>query len=256
MTERNGTADLGLRGRVALITGGTRGVGLAVARRLCAAGCPVVLGYRADHAAAERAVKSLTGLPGAVDAVAGDVSRPAGVATLLDAVRSRHGGLDIFVHNAAHFTPMPATRLAASGVRADLATALTPLAAGAAGVAELMAGRPGRIIAVSSNGARDAVPAYASLGMAKAALESLVRYLAVELAPQGITVNAVSTSKIDKGPDTPAPDVAAVLAGRTPAGRLTTAQDVAGVVALLCTDEAAWLQGQVITADGGLGLRG
>jgi enoyl-[acyl-carrier protein] reductase III len=119
-----------------------------------------------------------------------------------------------------------------------------------------MAGRPGRIIAVSSNGARMAAPAYASLGMAKAALESLVRYLAVELAPKGITVNAVSTAKIDKGPDTPAPEVAAMLAGRTPAGRLTTPRDVAGIVALLCTDEAAWLQGQVITADGGLSLRG
>ncbi len=82
-----------------------------------------------------------------------------------------------------------------------------------------------------------------------------MRYLAAELAGRGIAVNAVSTAKIDKGPDTPNPEMARMLASRTPAGRLTRPEDVANVVALLCTDEAAWIHGQVITVDGGLGLR-
>ena len=108
---------------------------------------------------------------------------------------------------------------------------------------------------MSSSGARRVVDGYLGLGMAKAALESLVRYLAVELAPTGVAVNAVSTAKVDKGTDDPRPDLVRTLAARTPAGRLTTPEDVASVVALLCTDEAGWLQGQVITVDGGLALR-
>jgi enoyl-[acyl-carrier protein] reductase III len=101
------------------------------------------------------------------------------------------------------------------------------------------------------------VPAYLSVGLAKAALESLVRYLAVELAGRGIAVNAIATALLDKGDprSLAASELGAMLASRTPAGRLSTPADVADAVALLCADEAAWIHGQVITVDGGLGLR-
>src|SRR3989440_8720619 len=255
MVDHIEATDLGLAGRVALVTGGTRGIGRAVARRLCAAGCHVLLNYAHDAERARRAVDEMSGGKGTAVAVPGDVSRPKAFAALLDTVYRDHGGLDIFVHNASSWHPMATLHPDGGGFRADLATAVTPLVFGAPALRRLMAGRPGRIIAVSSSGARRVVDGYLGLGMAKAALESLVRYLAVELAPTGVAVNAVSTAKVDKGTDDPRPDLVGTLAARTPAGLRTTPEDIASGVALLCTDEAGWLQGQEVTVDGGPALR-
>jgi enoyl-[acyl-carrier protein] reductase III len=253
-------ADIGLDTKVALVTGATRGVGLAVARKLCAAGATVVLNYATSADDARHAVEELAPLKGEAVALRADVTRPEELDRLLGQVRERYGRLDVFVHNAASWHPAPAVGADPAGVRADLSAALGPLLHGAPAIADLMDDgtgrrRGGRIVALSSSGAHSVIPRYVGLGVAKAALESLVRYLAVELAGRGIAVNAVSTAKIDKGPGTPQPEVAAALAARTPAGRLTTPADVADAVALLCTAEAGWIHGQVITADGGLGLR-
>lgn len=245
-----------LAGRAALVTGGTRGIGLAIARKLCAEGADVVLAHARDEESARLAVKELAELPGSAVAVRADVTRPQELDGLLGQVRTRFGGLDVFVHNAGSLRPMPAVGADPERVAQDLELAVQPLVRSASALAGLMAGRAGRIVAVSSSGARRAVPQYVGAGLAKAALESLVRYLAVELAGRGITVNAVSTAKVDKGPGTVNPRAAAALTARTPGGRLTRPEDVADVVALLCTPEAGWIQGQVITADGGLGVRG
>ncbi|MFD1078988.1 SDR family oxidoreductase [Longispora fulva] len=234
-----------LRGRTALVTGGTRGLGLAIARKLCASGCDVYVNYARSEADAARAVAELAGLPGVATLLRGDARRPEALLAGLDR-------LDVYVHNISSFHPAPDGLPTLPDLRADLAMAVEPLLGAVLPLRDLMAGGLGRVIAVSSVGARRVVPAYANLGVAKAALESLVRYLAVELAGQGIAVNAVSTSKLDKGGDGAAERM---LASRTPAGRLSTPADVADVVALLCADEAAWIHGQVITADGGLGLR-
>ena len=248
------SSALGLEGRVALVTGAVRGLGLAIARRLCAAGCHVYLNYRGDEEAARGAVEELSALTGTARALRADVRDEDQFSGLLDAVRAGHGGLDVFVHNAATFQPNTAVGPAPEPFRAERDVTLNPLLSGAPALAELMAGRPGRIVAVSSNGARSVIPGYVGVGVAKAALESLVRYLAVELAGRGITVNAVATAMIDKGERTPNQGMAEFLGRRTPAGRLTVPADVADFIALLCTDEAAWVQGQVITVDGGLGL--
>ncbi|SBT42907.1 SDR family oxidoreductase [Micromonospora auratinigra] len=246
---------LGLAGRVAVVTGGTRGLGLAIARKLCSGGCDVVLNFAGSPADADRATESLAGLPGAVRAVRGDIRRPAVLDTLRAEAEQWRGGVDIFVHNAASWHPMPAVGADPAGLRTDLTTALAPLLGAAAVLGDQLAARgAGRIVAVSSAGALRPIPRYVSLGVAKAALESAVRYLAVELAGRGVTVNAVSAHKLDKGGPAPDAELAARLAARSPAGRLTRPGDVADVVALLCTDEAAWIQGQVITVDGGFGL--
>ncbi|OLB80860.1 MAG: short-chain dehydrogenase [Actinobacteria bacterium 13_2_20CM_2_71_6] len=243
---------LDLTGRVAVVTGATRGLGRAIAGKLHASGCHVYLNYRGDDAAAAQAAQRLG--PNALP-LKGDVTDPTVWPALLDTVLERHSRIDMFVHNAASWHPMPAVGADVDGVHGDLAVALDPLLRAAPVLAKAMDGGSGRIVAVSSSGAGSAVPQYVSLGLAKAALESLVRYLAVELAGAGITVNAVSTAKLDKGAQTPNPQAAAVLAHRTPGGRLTTPADVADAVALLCTPEAGWIQGQVLTVDGGLALR-
>jgi enoyl-[acyl-carrier protein] reductase III len=242
---------LALDGRVALVTGGTRGVGLAVARKLAASGCRLLVNYAGDDEAAKQAMAELDRIGAVASLLKGDVGQ-------LDELRGMLAGLDrldILVHCAVAVHRTPATAVALGGFHRDLAVAVNPLLYAAPSLATLMAGRAGRVVAVSSIGARRAIAGYASLGMAKAALESLVRYLAVELAGQGIAVNAVATSKLDKGPQTRDPETARVLAARTPGGRLTTPADVADVVALLCTPEAGWIHGQVITVDGGLSAR-
>ncbi len=243
-----------LEGKVALVTGANRGVGLAIARKLAASGCAVVLNHRGTEQDAEPVLRSFKGLAGSVEAVRADVRRPAETVAALREVADRHGRLDLLVHNAASWHPMPATAVQAGGLRDDMSLALAPLLAAAPLLPELMPAG-GRVVAVSSSGARSVVPGgYVSAGVAKAALESLVRYLAAELARHGIAVNAVSSAKIDKGPDTVNPKLREILAQRTPAGRLTVPADVADAVALLCTEEAGWIHGQTLVVDGGLGL--
>jgi enoyl-[acyl-carrier protein] reductase III len=256
-------SSLRLDGKVAVITGGTRGLGRAVASKLRASGCDVILNYARSDAAAQQAVAAMGRLPGSAITVKGDVREPGLVQDLVDAAMNRFGRLDIFVHNAATLPGMSPLTPDLAALHAEQALALDPLLRGAPLFAKVMDGY-GRVIAISGNGAHQVIPGYVALGVAKAALESLVRYLAAELAGKGIAVNAIATRLLDKagadGPDEapgdmPGPEIMAMLAARTPAGRLTTPADVADAVALLCADEAAWIHGQVIAVDGGLGLR-
>jgi len=252
-------SSLGIAGKVAIITGGSRGLGRAIAEKLCAGGCHVIVSYANSDQDAQDALSSLARLPGSATLVKGDVREHAVLEAVVNKAIDTHGRLDIFVHNAAALQPMSAVAPDAAAVYREQELALNPLLLGAGIFAKVMnEATGGRVIAISSNGAGHVIPGYLSVGVAKAAMESLVRYLAAELAGQGIAVNAISTALLDKGgPNTGGlanPAIATMLAARTPAGRLSTPADVADAVALLCAPEAAWIHGQVITVDGGLGL--
>jgi len=245
-----------LLGKVALVTGGGRGLGRAIVRKLAAEGCDVYLNYVTSESAAKETVAETSDLPGRVTAVQADVRDPAQIASLLDEIERGPGRLDILVHNAATFSPMAAVAVDMEGFQAEQALALNTLLVAAPVLQRLMAdSSAGRVVVISSNGAARAIPGYVAVGVAKAALESLTRYLAVELAGQGIAVNTIATALLDKGGETANPQMVRALAARTPAGRLTKPSDVADAVALLCRDDARWIHGQVITVDGGLGLR-
>jgi enoyl-[acyl-carrier protein] reductase III len=248
-----GELDLQLDAKVALVTGGTQGLGKAIARRLCASGCTTILNYAHSTTEADAAVASMGALRGHAVAVKADVGRGDQMMDLLTSIGNRFGKLDIFIHNAAIMRPMSAVDADIESFQAVQAVTLNPFLHGAHRIADLMVDG-GTIVAISSMGARGTIPQYVGLGVAKAALESLVRYLAVELAPRGINVNAVSTALLTKEEEPGEDPLASLLAARTPAGRLTRTADVANVVALLCTAEAAWLQGQVLSVDGGLSL--
>ncbi|CAM5373323.1 MULTISPECIES: SDR family oxidoreductase [Streptomyces] len=252
MTAINGAPAAG--GSVALVIGGTRGIGLAAARKLSAAGSEVLLNYAHDEDGALAAERQLSEEGGKVRLMRADIGRPAGVVRLLEDIRRTHGRLDVLVHAAGSFHPAPTASPHIGKYLGDGAVAVGPLLYGAARLGTLMTPDTGRIVAVSSIGARTVVPGYAGLGMAKAALETLVRYLAVELAGKGVAVNAVAAGKIADGGPVPA-QVLEGLLRRTPTGRLATAEEVADVVALLCRPEAGGLHGQVLTVDGGACLR-
>lgn len=261
-------SSLSISGKVAIVTGGGRGLGRAIAAKLCASGCHVIINYVNSDRDAQDTLASLSGLPGSAASFKADLREPDALEAVVNRAIDMHGRIDIFVHNAATLRPMSAVAPDTAAVYREQALALNPLLAGAALFAKAMNENGGRVIAISSNGAGHVIPGYLSVGIAKAAMESLVRYLAAELAGKGIAVNAISTALLDKSPlgngphdngETASgglanPGVAAMLAARTPAGRLSTPADVADAVALLCAPEAAWIHGQVITVDGGLGL--
>ncbi|MFL1429444.1 MULTISPECIES: SDR family oxidoreductase [unclassified Nocardiopsis] len=236
---------LGLDGRIALVTGGTRGLGKEIARKLCASGAVVLLNYLGDHARARSTARELGDEGGKVVLVPGDVSDAAGLDRVLDTVRLSYGRLDLFVHNAASFHRMPVTGALPEHCAKDMEVAVGPFLHGAGRLLELLPRGEGRVVAVSSTGSGTVVPGYVSLGMAKAALESLVRYLALEFAGAGIAVNAVAAGHLGAWEAT---------AGERPPGGRTDPRDVAAVVALLCTPEAGALLGHVVTVDDGVGL--
>jgi len=239
------------------VTGGSRGLGRAIVHRLCRSGAHVLVNYQRNETAAQQVVEEVADTAGTATAIRADVSSPDEVRSLLDTVAQQHGRLDIFIHNAATFRPMEAANVDLDVFYAEQALALNPLLVGAPQLAKLMEGG-GRIIAISGNGASEVVPGYVAPGVAKAALEALVRYLAVEFAPRGISVNAVATAMLDKDDDPRRGhmrDLMTMLAARTPAGHLSRPDDVANAVVWLCGPATDWIHGQVVLADGGLGLR-
>jgi enoyl-[acyl-carrier protein] reductase III len=230
-----------------LVTGGTRGIGLAIAKRLVADGATkVVLGYMRNDAAAEAAAQELDA---EVVLVRGEVSKRGVVAEL-----ASHGPYDVVVHNAA--TGVIRSALETEDKHWDWtlnanARALLSLARACAPTMP----DGSSIVAISSLGSQRVLEHYVLVGASKAALESVVRYLGVELSPR-IRVNAVSGGVVDTGALEHFPNKEAMLAtvDRTPAGRLLTPEDVAGAVSFLCGDDAQMIRGQTIILDGGFSL--
>ncbi len=243
-------------GQVALITGGSRGIGRATAIRFARGGANVVVNYLRHRTAAEETVDELRRLGVEAEAVRADVSDPADLDRLFLTTRERFGGLDVLVSNAALGVLRPALELEIKHWQKTLDVMGRALLLCAQRAVPLMEGRWGRIIAISSIGSFRVLPNYVGPGVAKAVLETLTRYLAVELAPRGISVNAVSGGVIETDALAAFPNQSDMLrAGqRTPVGRLGQPDDIAAVVTLLCRPEARWICGQTIVADGGYSL--
>lgn len=248
-----------LRNRTVLITGGTRGIGRATALRLAQEQpAHIVLVYALDHEAAAATVKEVQTQGVAVSAISADVSRETELQQVFETIKERHGRLDVFISNAARASFGPLTEISVRTWQriADLNSRAFLL--GSQHAARLMP-EGGRIIALSSLGSRECPPGYGALGTAKAAIECLVRYLAVELGPRNISVNAICGGFVETGGTRMLEQFDRVkeeVAARTPFGRIAQPEDIAAVVALLCRAEANWIQGQTIVADGGYSLRG
>jgi enoyl-[acyl-carrier protein] reductase III len=247
-----------LAGKVALVTGGARGIGRACVRKLAAAGCDVAVNYYNSHDEAEALCAEVRALGRTAVALQGSAGDPESIAEVFDGFRRSFDRLDIVVSNAASGVLKPAMEMKLKHWRWCLETNAFALALLAQHGAPLMK-EGGRIIAMSSLGSLRAMPHYGFVGASKAALESLVRTYAQELGPRGIRVNAVSAGVVDTDALAYFPNreqLLAEFAQRTPAGPKLTPEDVAGAVYLLCLPEAAMINGATLFVDGGFAISG
>jgi enoyl-[acyl-carrier protein] reductase III len=241
-----------VKGGSVLVTGGTRGIGKTIALRLASEGAArVALGYMRNDAAAEAAAEEVRKAGAEPLLVRGNVASDKVIAEL-----ASHGPYAVVVHNAATGVIKPALETEDKHWDWTLnanARALLSLARACAPHME----RGSSIVAISSLGAQRVLENYVLVGTSKAALESVVRYLAVELAPRGIHVNAVSAGVVETEALDHFPNREAMLHSgktRTPAGRLVEPDDIAGAVAFLCSRDAQMLCGQTLIVDGGYSL--
>ncbi|MBI4115014.1 MAG: SDR family oxidoreductase [Candidatus Omnitrophica bacterium] len=244
-------------GKTALITGASRGIGRAIAELLSREGAHIVLNFVRNEEAACKTEKALTNNGARVLKIQANVGNPKEAQTLVEEAGKAFGKIDILVHNAAlgAFKPVSELRVNQWDLSLDVNTkALLVLAQSAL---PWMEKEGGSIITLSSLGSKRYIPNYGAIGISKAALEALVRYLAVELAPKKIRVNAVSGGLVDTDAIQSFPHIDNLkkeVVRRTPANRIGKPEDLAKVVAFLASEEAAWIYGQTITADGGLSL--
>ena len=246
-----------MQGKIALVTGGGRGIGRAITLRLASLGADVIVNYLRNAEAAEQTATEAQALGVRAEALRGHVGDPDKVTAMFEAVRERFGALDILVNNAASGVIRPALELEPRHWDWTLNINARGAWLCARQAAPLMAGRGGRIVNISSLGSGRVLKEYVAVGVSKAALESLTRYLAVELAPLGIAVNAVAGGLVETDALRHFEHRDRMLAdarARTPAGRMVEPDDIAGAVAFLCGPSAEMIRGQVIVVDGGYSL--
>ncbi len=250
--------NLSLKGKTALVTGGSRGIGRAIAVRLAQAGADVAINYLRQRSAANETLEQIEAAGAKALAIRANVGDHENIHHMFEQIEKEFGHLDILISNAASGVLKPAMELTERHWRWTMdinAGTLLPLAQHSL---PLMNGN-GKIVAVSSLGSIRAIPNYAAVGASKAALESLIRHLAAELAPKGISVNAVSAGVVDTDALKHFPnrdDMIGSSLAKTPSGRLTTPEDVADIALFLCSDLAKQIQGQTIVVDGGYSILG
>jgi enoyl-[acyl-carrier protein] reductase III len=248
-----------LAGKRALITGGGRGIGRGITLALAAQGCAVAIHYARKQTEANETAAAAAALGVQAGVVRANLRHETEARRMVEAAAAQLGGLDILIGNAASGVLKPVAELDSNDWDWTVNVNTRSILAAAQAAAPYMRGHGwGRIVTITSPGSRRVFPQYSIVGISKAALEALTRYLAVELAPHGITANCVSpglvvTAALDFFPMRA--DMLDHAQRNTPAGRLVTPADVGAVVAWLCSDAAAMVVGQTIEVDGGYGLK-
>ena len=253
--------DKMFQNKITLITGSGRGIGRAIALYFAQHGSDVVINFFRNRAPAEETAREVEGLGRRALLVKADVGDLKDLNRLFDETEKEFGGLDIFIHNAASGYNRPALEQKPKGWEWTMNINARALLFAAQHATPLMEKRGGgKIVSISSPGSVRVLPDYIVVGASKAALESLTRYLGVELITKGINVNAVSPGVVETDALNHFASMGnqdAILQNfiaQVPAGRLITPEEVAEVVAFLCTPAAAMIVGQTIALDGGYTL--
>lgn len=249
-------------GKVALITGASRGIGRATALRLARDGATVVVNYRRNREAADAVVAEIGARGGRALTICADLESGDAIGAMFADVHDRFGRLDLLVANAAATAFRPLLETREHNVVRTFSITVSGFLRCVQEAVPLMEAHGGAIVAVSGIDSVRVMPGHGTLGAAKAAMETLVRYLAVELAPHGILVNGVNpgyietdSSRMYAGPEYET-RIKAEWTAQTPVGRIGRPEDVAEVITFLCSSAASFVCGQVILVDGGLTLRG
>ena len=255
------SSEFPFENKIALVTGSGRGIGRAIALHFARRGADVVINFFRNRLPAENTAAEIRSLGRQALLVKADVGNPEDIDRLFEQVEREFGGLDFLVSNAASGYNRPVMEQKAKGWDWTMNINARALLLAAQRAAPLMEKRGGgAIVSLSSPGSYRVLPDYVVVGASKAAIEALTRYLAVELSPKNIVVNAVSPGLVDTEAlehfDAIRQDehILEHAAQRCPAGRLVTPEDVAGVVAFLCTPAASMIRGQTILVDGGYTL--
>jgi len=243
-------------GKVALITGGSRGIGKAITHKLAVNGAEVIINYFRRRDTAESTAQEVREKGVNAHIIKANIGDPEKIDGMFNEIESKFGRLDILINNAASGMARSALELEVKSwdwtmdINARAVLLCTQRAA------RLMPSG-GKIINISSIGSRFVLPQYIAVGVSKAALEALTRYLAIELAPRGISVNCIAASAVETDAlkiytSSLSPDEKQWQT--TPVGRMVQPNDIAEVVAFLCSDEAYMIRGQIIVVDGGRSL--
>ncbi len=252
--------ELPLTGRVALVTGSGRGIGRAIALRFARAGADVIINYHRNQAPAEEVASIAREMGRRALVMKANLSKVEDIDLLFDSLSNEIDGLDFFISNAASGFNRPALEQKVTGWDWTMNVNARAFLFASQRAVPLMEKRGGGyIVSISSPGSMRVMPDYIAVGASKAALEALTRYLAVELAPRNIVVNAVApglvlTDALKHFSVLGDPLVIDRAIANTPAGRVTTPEDVAELVAFLCSPAAFMIRGQVIVIDGGFTL--
>ena len=246
-----------LAGRVALVTGASKGIGAGIARELASAGAAVVVNYATDRAGAEAVVGEIRQVGGRAVAVQSDVSQSADIARMMTEVTRAFGSLDILVNNAGVYRPMPLEEVTEDEFHREFNTnVLGPLLVIRDSL-KLFGPRGGSIINIGSGASRMCPPGYSIYTASKSALDAITGVLSKELASRNIRVNSVNPgATLSEGTKTAGlygvgSEFEKQLVALTPLGRIGTPSDIAKVVAFLASDESGWLTGEIIHATGG-----
>ena len=244
--------------KIALITGSGRGIGRAIALQLASEGADIVVNFFRNRKPAEETAVEITALGRRAHVVKANVGEIDQIEKMFAEVKEVFGGLDILVCNAASGFIRPVIEQDPRGWDWTMNINARSVLFCAQQAQPLMKARGGgSIVSISSLGSIRVMPEYVAIGASKAALEALTRYIALEFAPDNIVVNAVSGGVIETDAlrhFVRRDQMVSEGLARTPAGRLTTPEDIARVVAFLCTPDAQMIRGQTIIVDGGFTL--
>ena len=255
---------MSITARYALVTGGSRGIGRGITLKLADYGVNVAINYLKDETSAKATLEQVRAHGADGFTVQADVSKPDQVERMFGRVRAEFGSLDIFINNARGEVSTfyePAMAIPIDKFEAAMDSQAKAFLVGVREAAKLMPDG-GRVIAITyaRGGVFGSWQSWIAMGAAKSALEVMVRYFAVALAPRGITVNAISPGWTDNTVLNTLPDPVVQMirdhheGGWTPMRRLGTPEDIGNAVSLFCSKEAGWITGQVVAADGGMGL--